>query len=105
MMKTSIIMSMMNIMTTRANKKIILRRALDDYNLYSKKDLVRIVLTKDGELVIDLEQKVNGRGAYLRKNTDAILLAKKRKLLNKAFKKDIPDEFYDEIIKKILERG
>lgn len=32
-----------------------------------KKELIRVVRTPDGEVIIDVSGKANGRGAYLKK--------------------------------------
>jgi len=37
-----------------------------------KKDLLRVVLTPDGDVVFDPSGKVSGRGAYLCKNPECI---------------------------------
>ena len=33
-----------------------------------KKDLLRVVRNKDGEVIVDLTGEANGRGAYLKKD-------------------------------------
>jgi predicted RNA-binding protein YlxR (DUF448 family) len=40
-----------------------------------KKDLIRIVKNKDGEIFIDLTGKANGKGVYLKKDLEVILKA------------------------------
>jgi predicted RNA-binding protein YlxR (DUF448 family) len=66
-----------------------------------KQTLLRIVLTPQGQLMIDPSGKLSGRGTYLKKNVDLIDRLKKGQLLNKQFAVEIPDDFYD-LLKKAL---
>ena len=54
-----------------------------------KRDLIRVVRFKDGEVNIDLSGKANGRGAYLCKSEDCLNQARKKKSLERAFGEDI----------------
>lgn len=63
-----------------------------------KKDLIRVVRTPEKEVIIDLSGKANGRGAYIKKDLEAIEKAKKTKVLNKHLEIDIPDSIYEELI-------
>ena len=62
--------------------------------------MIRIVLFND-EVSVDETGKKNGRGCYLKKDIDVVNDAKKKKVLNKVFKKDVEDKIYDEIIDKL----
>ena len=63
-------------------KKIPMRRCLATYKSYPKKELFRIVRTPEGEIKVDDEKgKLNGRGAYLSKNIEAIKIARDTKVL------------------------
>jgi hypothetical protein len=57
-----------------------------------KKDLVRLVRTPEGEIVVDPTGKRSGRGAYLCPGTDCLRAAQKRKSLDRAFKAAVPAE-------------
>ena len=48
------------------NKKIPLRRCIATGEQCAKKDLIRIVRNKEGEVFIDLQGLQNGLGAYLK---------------------------------------
>ena len=63
-----------------------------------KKDLFRIVRTPEKEVVIDLKGKANGRGAYLKKDKDVILKAKKTKVLDRHLEVEVPENIYDELL-------
>ncbi|MCA9564977.1 MAG: DUF448 domain-containing protein [Myxococcales bacterium] len=48
--------------------------------------LVRIVLGLDGELVVDIRQKLPGRGAYVHPRAECVTLALKREAFRRALK-------------------
>ena len=66
-----------------------------------KKDLLRVVRTPKGEIVVDLSGKANGRGAYLKKDAEVIERARKSKALDRILEVTIPDSTYDEMLEKI----
>ena len=70
--------------------------------MQDKRQLLRIVKTKEGELSIDNTGKKNGRGAYICKNEDCLKKLIKQKTLNKAFKMNINESFYKDIEEEIL---
>lgn len=78
-------------------KKIPMRRCLASNQMFPKKELLRVVKTPEGSIVIDVTGKVNGRGAYLRKDLEVFALAKRRRLLDKALDCKIDDAIYDEL--------
>jgi predicted RNA-binding protein YlxR (DUF448 family) len=57
-----------------------------------KRDLVRVVRTPEGEVVIDPTGKRNGRGAYLCCAWDCFRTALKRKGFERAFKSSLSPE-------------
>ena len=69
-------------------------------NKFDKKDLIRIVKQKNGEIVIS--EIIKGRGAYVSRQADVNVLLKK-KVLNKAFRTPVDLKIYEELIKKIKE--
>lgn len=70
--------------------------------MQDKKQLLRIVKSKDGELSIDRTGKKNGRGAYICRNEVCLKKMIKQKSFNKAFKTNIDEGFYKEIEEEIL---
>ncbi len=66
-----------------------------------KKDLLRVVRTPEGEIVVDLTGKANGRGAYLKKDAEVIEKARSSKILDRILEVPIPNETYDEMLEKI----
>ncbi len=79
-------------------KKIPLRTCIISREKLPKRDLLRIVRTPEGNVVIDLTGKTNGRGAYIKKDVSIIKKAKLSKQLENHLETNIPDSIYDEII-------
>lgn len=79
-------------------KKIPLRKSLVSGEIIDKRDLLRIVKTKDGQVFIDPTGKQNGRGAYIKLDNQEALMAKKKQVFNRSFSMEIPESFYDELI-------
>lgn len=74
-------------------KKIPLRKCIATQEQLPKKELLRIVRTPDGTVVIDATGKMNGRGAYLKKNREAVEIALKRKALERALEVTLDASF------------
>ncbi len=79
-------------------RKLILRTCVVSKEVCEKKDLFRIVRTPEGNVLVDLKGKVNGRGAYVKKDKNVIAKAKKSKVLDKKLEVNVPDEIYDELV-------
>ena len=82
-------------------KKIPMRTCVVSHEKLPKKELVRIVRNKDGEVFVDETGKLNGKGVYLKKDLDIINKAEKSKMLNKYLEIDVNDEIYEELRKII----
>ena len=82
-------------------KKIPLRRCVATNEQLPNKELLRIVKTPDDQIKVDLTGRLNGRGAYLKKDAEALAIAKKKKSLEKSLEISISDEVYEEILKVI----
>ena len=59
-----------------------------------KNEMIRIVRTPEGEIIIDESGKANGRGAYLKKDISVIEKAKKNGALNRHLEVEIPEDIY-----------
>lgn len=79
-------------------RKLVLRTCVISKEVCEKKDLFRIVRTPEHQVLIDLKGKANGRGAYLKKSKEVILLAKKNKVIDKKLEIVIPEEIYEELL-------
>lgn len=62
-----------------------------------KKDLIRIVKSKDEDIQIDITGKKNGRGAYICNNIECLEKLIKTKRLEKIFEMTISDEVYNNL--------
>lgn len=66
-------------------------------NAYEKKQMLRIVKDKDGNISLDFTGKKAGRGAYICDSATCIEKCVKNRLLNKNFDQAIAPEVYDAI--------
>ena len=79
------------------NRKIPMRKCLALNESFPKSELFRIVRTPEGEVLVDLKGKVNGRGAYISKKKEAIDAAKRKKILDIKLEVKVPDSIYEEL--------
>ncbi len=79
------------------NKKIPMRSCVITKEKLPKMELLRIVKTPDGKIVPDTSSKMNGRGAYIKKDISVLEKAKKSNILDRIFETEITDEVFDEI--------
>ncbi|HEM4387176.1 TPA: YlxR family protein [Streptococcus suis] len=79
-------------------RKIPLRKSVVSGEIIDKRDLLRIVKNKEGQVFIDPTGKANGRGAYIRLDNDEASQAKKRRVFDRSFSMEVTEEFYDELI-------
>lgn len=66
-----------------------------------KGELLRIVKTPEGSILVDETGKLNGRGAYIKRDIEVLEKAKKSKVLERVLDAEIANEVYDEIEKII----
>ncbi|MED9905450.1 MAG: YlxR family protein [Lachnospiraceae bacterium] len=85
------------------NKKIPLRQCIGCGEMKSKKEMMRILKTPEGPIVLDVTGKKNGRGAYLCKSAACLKQARRNKGLERSFKMTIPDEVYKDLEKEFSE--
>ncbi|MBQ3522903.1 MAG: YlxR family protein [Clostridia bacterium] len=82
-------------------KKIPLRKCTGCGEQKPKKELVRVVKTPDGEILLDLTGKASGRGAYICNNAECLKKARKSKRIERTFEMTIPDEVYKQMEEEI----
>ncbi len=80
---------------TNKPKKIPLRMCTGCGEMKPKKDLVRVVKPKEGDVALDLTGRANGRGAYICKSLTCLQQARKARRFEKAFSCRISDEVYE----------
>ncbi|MCY1573592.1 RNase P modulator RnpM [Staphylococcus pettenkoferi] len=84
-------------------KKIPMRKCVITNEMKPKKDMIRVVRNKEGEIFADATGKKQGRGAYVSKDVQLIEDAQKQGVLEGFFKTDTEtlDPVYKEIIRLI----
>ena len=86
-------------------RKIPMRTCVVTKEKCEKKDLVRVVRTPEGLVIVDLSGKHNGRGAYLKKDLSVFNKARNSKILDKILEIDVKDDIYDELDNLIKKEG
>lgn len=69
-----------------------------------KKDLIRIVKNKNGQITIDKTGKLEGRGAYICDNKDCLEKVIKSKRLERVFDMQISNEIYESLRGVMIEQ-
>lgn len=80
------------------NRKVPMRKCIAFNEMKPKKEMVRIVRSKEGIVSIDPTGKKNGRGAYISLDSDLVKKAKEKQLISQALNASVDDSFYDELI-------
>ena len=76
-------------------KKIPTRQCLGCNEHKPKKELLRVLRTPEGEIVLDFTGKKSGRGAYICYDVKCLKKARKSKRIEKSLEAEIPEEIYD----------
>lgn len=84
-------------------KKIPMRQCVGCREMRPKRELIRVVRSKEGVVALDFNGRLPGRGAYICKDCGCMAKAKKAKALDRAFSCRIPDEVYDELERVLSE--
>ena len=77
-------------------KNVVQRMCMGCNTKKDKKELIRIVASKDGNITIDKTGKLSGRGAYI---CDSI------ECLEKVLEKNISEEIYNELRGVIIDKA
>lgn len=78
-------------------KKIPMRSCVVTREKFPKNELIRVVRTPEGSVIVDESGKANGRGAYLKKDLFVIEKAYKSGILNKILEVEVPDNIFEEL--------
>ncbi len=90
-------------MQNQKKRKIPMRKCTGCNQMKPKKELVRVVKNKEGEISLDLTGKKAGRGAYICQSLSCLQAARKNRGLERAFCCKIPSEIYDAMEKELSE--
>lgn len=75
--------------------KVSERKCVGCQQMKPKKELIRVIRTKEGEFLLDKTGKLNGRGAYVCASGECFEKAYKSKGLERSFKMKVPSEIYE----------
>lgn len=84
-------------------KKIPMRMCIGCNEMKPKRELVRVVKPKEGEITLDMTGKLAGRGAYICKNADCLRQAQKAHRLEKSFSCKVAPEVYEVMMDVLTE--
>ncbi len=82
-------------------KRIPLRKCTGCQEMKDKKEMIRILRTSEGEIVLDATGRKNGRGAYLCRSMECFEKAVKNRGIERSLKQKVPDETYENLKKEI----
>ena len=82
-------------------KKIPMRKCVGCNESKSKKELVRIVRSPEGDISLDTTGKKSGRGAYICYDVECLRKARKSRRIDRTFEMTIPDSVYDSLEEQI----
>ncbi len=79
-------------------RKVPLRKCAATGEMFPKKEMVRIVRTKEGEVFVDVTGKQSGRGTYVSKTEEAVELARRNHAIEQQLGVKVEDAIYDELL-------
>lgn len=85
-------------------KKPPVRMCIACRGAYEKKQMLRIVKDKDGNISFDFTGKKAGRGAYICDKPECIEKCVKNKILGRVFEQEISSEVYDAIKRQYADK-
>ena len=86
-------------------RKVPMRKCIGCNEMKSKKELIRVIRTPEGEILLDATGKKNGRGAYVCPDRACLTKAIISKGLERSFQTAIPKEIYDNLEKEMEALG
>lgn len=73
-------------------KKVPIRKCLGCGEHFEKRNLVRVVKNKEGQVALDKTGRMNGRGAYICNQSSCLESALKKKALQRALETQLTDD-------------
>ena len=74
------------------------RRCTLTHEIKDRTNLFRVVKDKEGNISIDLSYNKQGRGAYISRDKEVIMLAKKKDVLSRALHQKVDQSIYDQLL-------
>ncbi len=84
-------------------KKIPMRMCIGCNEMRPKREMIRVVKPKEGEITLDVTGKLAGRGAYLCKKTECLQQAQKAHRLERSFSCKVAPEVYEVMLHALSE--
>ncbi len=82
-------------------KKVPVRRCIGCMQSKPKRDLIRIVGDKEGNVRLDLTGKAQGRGVYLCPDSGCFRTARKKQAISRSLGRKVPEEILDGIFTEL----
>lgn len=79
-------------------RKIPMRTCVVTREKYPKNELIRVVRTPEGNVLVDTSGKQNGKGAYLKLDEIVINKARQSKVLDRTLETIVPGNIYEELL-------
>ena len=76
-------------------KKIPMRMCLGCGEMKPKRELIRVVRSKEGDISLDLTGKKSGRGAYICKSVECFEKARKARKFERSFSCMVSEDIYN----------
>ena len=86
-------------------RKIPERQCLGCNEHKPKMELLRVVKTPEGEIVLDFTGKKSGRGAYICRDVKCLKKARNSKRIDSNLGVTVPEEVYDRMESELSENG
>lgn len=83
-------------------KKKPLRKCVGCNEMKPKTELVRIIRTAEGEILLDTTGRKNGRGAYMCRSAECLEKARKNNSLSRSFGMAVASDIYDRIAAELV---
>ena len=90
-------------MQDKRPKKIPERQCLGCNGRKPKRDLLRVVRTPEGEILLDFTGKKSGRGAYICRDVACLRKARKTGRIDRTLNVSVPDEVWDRMESELCE--
>ena len=84
-------------------KKIPMRMCLGCGEMRPKRELIRVVKSKEGDISLDLTGKKSGRGAYICKSVECFEKARKARKFERSFSCMISEDIYNSMVGELRE--
>jgi predicted RNA-binding protein YlxR (DUF448 family) len=82
-------------------KKIPTRKCVGCGEMKEKKDMIRVIKSPEGEILLDATMKSNGRGAYICRSAECFKKAVKNRGLERSLKSQIPQDVLERLEKEL----